>query len=106
MSNGDQSSESRSISPNTILIRAMRYFYEVHGNSREKIALVGSHHNQLLLFQILATHGVSDVDIPAIVDVKDKDGHTVLHTAILEEWGPGVSAAIEAGANIIARVSI
>ncbi|KAJ8710570.1 hypothetical protein PYW08_009085 [Mythimna loreyi] len=55
--------------------------------------------------QILATHGISDADITAVIDVKDKDGHTVLHKAILEEWGPGVSVALEAGASITATDS-
>ncbi|KAJ8710335.1 hypothetical protein PYW07_009701 [Mythimna separata] len=52
--------------------------------------------------QMLATHGFSDKDITAVIDVKDRDGHTVLHEAILEEWGPGVTVALEAGASITA----
>ncbi|KAJ8710572.1 hypothetical protein PYW08_009087 [Mythimna loreyi] len=54
--------------------------------------------------QFLATHGIiecEDEDITAVIDVKDKDGLTVLHKAILEEWEPGVSVALEAGASVI-----
>lgn len=42
--------------------------------------------------------------LSAVVDVKDKDGYTVLQEAIEEAWVPGVCIALEAGANVTLKV--
>ncbi|VVC91355.1 unnamed protein product [Leptidea sinapis] len=51
--------------------------------------------------QILANYTYADADpLAAMVDVKDRDGHTVLQAAVEEAWVPGVCVALEAGADV------
>lgn len=40
----------------------------------------------------------------AIVDVKDRDGHTVLQAAVEAAWVAGVCIALEAGAEVTSKV--
>lgn len=39
-----------------------------------------------------------------MVDVKDKDGYTVLQAAVKAAWVAGVCIALEAGADVTIRV--
>lgn len=39
-----------------------------------------------------------------MVDVKDKEGHTVLQAAVEAAWVPGVCVALEAGADVTLKV--
>ncbi|XP_075985526.1 transient receptor potential cation channel subfamily A member 1-like [Anticarsia gemmatalis] len=41
----------------------------------------------------------------AIVDVKDRDGHTVLQAAVESAWVPGVCIALEAGADVTSKAN-
>ncbi|XP_045513492.1 transient receptor potential channel pyrexia-like [Pieris brassicae] len=51
--------------------------------------------------QVLANYEYLNVDpLSAVVDVKDKDGYTVLQEAVEEAWVPGVCIALEAGADV------
>ncbi|GBP65214.1 Transient receptor potential channel pyrexia [Eumeta japonica] len=51
--------------------------------------------------EILANYLPLDFDpMQAVVDVKDKEGHTVLCAAIEAEWVIGVCIALEAGADV------
>lgn len=42
--------------------------------------------------------------LKSAADLRDSAGHTVLHAAIIEGWEQGVFAAIDTGANVLARV--
>lgn len=42
----------------------------------------------------------------AIVDVRDKEGHTVLQAAVEAAWVPGVCVALEAGADVTLKVKL
>ncbi|XP_026727732.1 transient receptor potential channel pyrexia-like [Trichoplusia ni] len=53
--------------------------------------------------QVLANHGTNECDDTETIEIRDKDGNTVLHQAIVENWPAGVRVAIEAGANIMAK---
>lgn len=39
-----------------------------------------------------------------MVDAKNKNGHTVLHAALLAGWAAGVCICLEAGASITVKV--
>lgn len=39
-----------------------------------------------------------------MVDVKDKEGHTVLQAAVEAAWVPGVCVTLEAGADVTLKV--
>lgn len=55
--------------------------------------------------QVLANYGTNDADpLAAMVDVKDKDGHTVLQAAVEASWVTGVCTALEAGADVTLKV--
>ncbi|XP_068624920.1 transient receptor potential channel pyrexia-like [Battus philenor] len=55
---------------------------------------------------ILANYNYRDADpLTAIVDVKDKDGHTVLQAAVEAAWVPGVCVALEAGADVTMKAN-
>lgn len=55
--------------------------------------------------QILANYDYRHADpLSAIVDVKDRDGHTVLQAAIEAAWVPGVCVALESGADVTLKV--
>ncbi|XP_038218619.1 transient receptor potential channel pyrexia-like [Zerene cesonia] len=56
--------------------------------------------------KILANYPYIDADpLSALVDVKDKDGHTVLQSAVEDAWVPGVCIALEAGADVTLRAN-
>ncbi|CAH2057024.1 unnamed protein product, partial [Iphiclides podalirius] len=56
--------------------------------------------------QILANYNYKDADpFIAMVDVKDKEGHTVLQAAVEAAWVPGVCVAIEAGADVTLKAN-
>ncbi|KAL4716005.1 hypothetical protein ACJJTC_003794 [Scirpophaga incertulas] len=56
--------------------------------------------------KILASEGQNDTDpLSAVVDVKDKEGHTVLQAAIEAAWVPGVCVALEAGADVTLKAN-
>ncbi|XP_063833659.1 transient receptor potential channel pyrexia-like isoform X1 [Ostrinia nubilalis] len=56
--------------------------------------------------KILANEGRNDTDpLSAMVDVKDRDGHTVLQAAIEAAWVPGVCVALEAGADVTLKAN-
>lgn len=38
------------------------------------------------------------------LEVRNRDGHAILHAAVIEGWDLGVSIAIDYGANVIAKV--
>lgn len=42
----------------------------------------------------------------ALVDIKDREGHTVLQAAVEAAWVPGVCVALEAGADVTLKVKI
>ncbi|XP_061380522.1 transient receptor potential channel pyrexia-like isoform X3 [Danaus plexippus] len=51
--------------------------------------------------KILANYNYKDADpLSSMVDVKDKDGYTVLHAAVKTAWVAGVCIALEAGADV------
>ncbi|XP_039749502.1 transient receptor potential channel pyrexia-like isoform X2 [Pararge aegeria] len=54
--------------------------------------------------KILANYAYKDADpLRAMVDVKDKDGYTVLQAAVKAAWVAGVCIALEAGADVTIR---
>ncbi|CAK1590891.1 unnamed protein product [Parnassius mnemosyne] len=56
--------------------------------------------------QILANYSYKDADpFMAMVDVKDKEGHTVLQAAVEAAWVPGVCIALEAGADVTMKAN-
>ncbi|CAK1543482.1 unnamed protein product [Leptosia nina] len=56
--------------------------------------------------QVLANYPYDDADhLSAIVDVKDRDGHTVLQVAVEETWVAGVCVALEAGADVTLKAN-
>ncbi|XP_053618072.1 transient receptor potential channel pyrexia-like isoform X2 [Plodia interpunctella] len=56
--------------------------------------------------QVLANYGNNDIDpLCASVDVKDRDGHTVLQAAVEAAWVPGVCVALEAGADVTLKAN-
>ncbi|XP_014366738.2 transient receptor potential channel pyrexia [Papilio machaon] len=56
--------------------------------------------------QVLANYNYKDADpFMAMVDVKDKDGHTVLQAAVEAAWVPGVCVALEAGADVTLKAN-
>ncbi|KAJ2941369.1 hypothetical protein O0L34_g3572 [Tuta absoluta] len=56
--------------------------------------------------QVLANHETNDADsLAAMVDVKDREGHTVLQSAVEAAWVPGVCIALEAGADITMKAN-
>ncbi|XP_052743946.1 transient receptor potential channel pyrexia-like isoform X2 [Bicyclus anynana] len=56
--------------------------------------------------KILANYAYKDADpLRAMVDVKDKDGYTVLQTAVKAGWVTGVCIALEAGADVTIRAN-
>ncbi|XP_060807292.1 transient receptor potential channel pyrexia isoform X2 [Amyelois transitella] len=56
--------------------------------------------------QVLANYGNNDVDpLCASVDVKDREGHTVLQAAVEAAWVPGVCVALEAGADVTLKAN-
>ncbi|XP_026750378.2 transient receptor potential channel pyrexia-like isoform X2 [Galleria mellonella] len=58
------------------------------------------------ILQVLANYGNNDADpLSAIVDVKDKEGHTVLQAAVEAAWVPGVCVALEAGADVTLKAN-
>ncbi|XP_075985740.1 transient receptor potential cation channel subfamily A member 1-like [Anticarsia gemmatalis] len=54
------------------------------------------------ILQVLVNVKLDETEVPA-VDVRDKDGRTVLHAAVLEGWVNGVAIALEAGASVMAK---
>lgn len=59
------------------------------------------------MLQILANYNYKDADpLSSMVDVKDKDGYTVLHAAVKTAWVAGVCIALEAGADVTITVSV
>lgn len=55
--------------------------------------------------QVLANYHHKDADpLSAMVDVKDRDGHTVLQVAVEKSWVAGVCVALEAGADVTLKV--
>ncbi|CAK1543481.1 unnamed protein product [Leptosia nina] len=56
--------------------------------------------------QVLANYEYLNADPhSAVVDVKDKEGYTVLQEAIDKAWLPGVCIALEAGANVTLKAN-
>ncbi|CAF4858679.1 unnamed protein product [Pieris macdunnoughi] len=56
--------------------------------------------------QVLANYPYKDVDLlSAMVDVKDRDGHTVLQVAVEDSWVAGVCVALEAGADVTLKAN-
>ncbi|CAH2097462.1 unnamed protein product [Euphydryas editha] len=56
--------------------------------------------------QILANYAYKNPDpLTASVDVKDKEGHTVLQAAVEAAWVPGVCIALEAGADVTMKAN-
>ncbi|XP_045762667.1 transient receptor potential channel pyrexia-like isoform X1 [Maniola jurtina] len=56
--------------------------------------------------KILANYPYKDADpLKAMVDVKDKDGYTVLQAAVKAAWVAGVCIALEAGADVTIRAN-
>ncbi|XP_049879814.1 transient receptor potential channel pyrexia-like isoform X2 [Pectinophora gossypiella] len=59
-----------------------------------------------LPLQVLANYGNNDADpLAAMVDVKDREGHTVLQAAVEASWVPGVCIALEAGADVTLKAN-
>ncbi|KOB77902.1 Transient receptor potential channel pyrexia [Operophtera brumata] len=55
---------------------------------------------------VLANYDYSHGDpMSAIVDVKDRDGHTVLQAAIAAAWVTGVCVALESGADVTLKAN-
>ena len=55
--------------------------------------------------QLLANYDYMNANpLLAIVDVKDKEGHSVLQAAVEAAWVPGVCIALEAGADVTSKV--
>ncbi|KAM3955948.1 LOW QUALITY PROTEIN: transient receptor potential cation channel subfamily A member 1 [Aphomia sociella] len=58
------------------------------------------------ILQVLANYGNNYADpFSATVDVKDKEGHTVLQAAVEAAWVPGVCVALEAGADVTLKAN-
>nr|XP_026490186.1 transient receptor potential channel pyrexia-like isoform X1 [Vanessa tameamea] len=56
--------------------------------------------------QILANYATKDINpLTAMVDVKDKDGYTVLQAAVRAAWVPGVCIALESGADVTMKAN-
>ncbi|KAG6453876.1 LOW QUALITY PROTEIN: transient receptor potential channel pyrexia [Manduca sexta] len=56
--------------------------------------------------QLLANYDYINMDpMAAVVDVKDKEGHTVLQAAVEAAWVPGVCIALEAGADVTLKAN-
>ncbi|XP_072948321.1 transient receptor potential cation channel subfamily A member 1-like [Epargyreus clarus] len=55
---------------------------------------------------VLANYAHKDADpMSATVDVKDRDGHTVLQAAVEAAWVPGVCIALETGADVTLKAN-
>lgn len=58
-----------------------------------------------MFLQLLANYDYMNANpLLAIVDVKDKEGHSVLQAAVEAAWVPGVCIALEAGADVTSKV--
>ncbi|KAJ8710567.1 hypothetical protein PYW08_009082 [Mythimna loreyi] len=56
--------------------------------------------------QLLANYDYMNANpLLAIVDVKDKEGHSVLQAAVEAAWVPGVCIALEAGADVTSKAN-
>ncbi|XP_026728471.1 transient receptor potential channel pyrexia-like [Trichoplusia ni] len=56
--------------------------------------------------QLLANYDYINANpLLAVVDVKDKEGHSVLQAAVEAAWVPGVCIALEAGADVTSKAN-